>query len=135
MTEAVETLAQEQEAVAERPHDWRPPFMFAKRHGVLVSEQRGDRLHVLLSPSVDPGALLELRRFSRLPLELERIDAEQFDALLTTSYEQGSNEAMQMMEDLGDDLDLFQVAQALPETEDLLESEDDAPIIRLINAL
>jgi general secretion pathway protein E len=32
-------------------------------------------------------------------------------------------------------MDLFQVAQALPETEDLLESEDDAPIIRLINAL
>ncbi len=42
---------------------------------------------------------------------------------------------MQMMGDLGEDMDLMQVAQALPEPEDLLESEDDAPIIRLINAL
>jgi general secretion pathway protein E len=42
---------------------------------------------------------------------------------------------MQMMEGLGEELDLFQVAQQLSEPEDLLESKDDAPIIRLINAL
>jgi general secretion pathway protein E len=69
------------------------------------------------------------------PLKLRQVDQGRFDALLASTYEQGSNEAMQMMEGLGDDMDLFQVAQALPETEDLLESEDDAPIIRLINAL
>jgi len=39
------------------------------------------------------------------------------------------------MEGLGEELDLFQVAQQLSEPEDLLESDDDAPIIRLINAL
>jgi len=42
---------------------------------------------------------------------------------------------MERMGDLGDDLDLAHIAQELPEAEDLLESEDDAPIIRLINAL
>ncbi len=135
MTEATEVLAAEQNAAADVAQDWRPPFMFAKRHRVLVSERRGECLHVLLGPHADPQALIELRRFAGRPLDLEHIGEEQFDALLATSYEQGSNEAMQMMEDLGDDLDLFQVAQALPETEDLLESEDDAPIIRLINAL
>jgi general secretion pathway protein E len=42
---------------------------------------------------------------------------------------------MQMVEGLGEDTDLLQVAQELPEPSDLLESDDDAPIIRLINAV
>ena len=125
------------EAVPEpaQSRGWRPPFTFAKRHGILVSEQNEDHAVVMLGPQADPRALVEVRRFVGCPLRLERISKEQFDALLASSYEQRSNEAMQMMEDLGEDLDLFTVAQALPETEDLLESEDDAPIIRLINAL
>jgi len=39
------------------------------------------------------------------------------------------------MDDFGDDLDLAELADALPEPEDLLESTDDAPVIRLINAM
>jgi len=42
---------------------------------------------------------------------------------------------MQMVEGLGEDDDLFRAAQELPEPSDLLESDDDAPIIRLINAV
>ncbi|MCO6414383.1 MAG: type II secretion system ATPase GspE [Thiogranum sp.] len=126
-----------EEVAAEAPHarGWRPPFTFAKRHGILVSEHSEDQARVMLSPQADPLALIEVRRFVGCPLKIEEISKDQFDTLLASSYEQRSNEAMQMMEDLGEDLDLFTVAQALPETEDLLESEDDAPIIRLINAL
>jgi len=113
----------------------RPSFMFAKRHGLLVTEIGDSSAQVAMSPDADPMALLELRRFSGCHLQLKQISAEEFESLLASTYEQGSNEAMQMMEGISDDLDLFQVAQALPETEDLLESEDDAPIIRLINAL
>ena len=40
-----------------------------------------------------------------------------------------------MVEDMGDEMDLASLADQVPETEDLLEQEDDAPIIRLINAL
>merc|ERR1712169_62868 len=42
---------------------------------------------------------------------------------------------MEMVEGLGDDIDLASLADSVPETEDLLEQEGDAPIIRLINAL
>jgi len=129
------SVEQAPEAEATEVTDRRPPFMFAKRHRMLVSELGEDRADVVLTPAADPQALVELRRFVGRPLRLRQIDEEQFDALLATAYEQGSNEAMQMMEGLGDDMDLFQIAQALPETEDLLESKDDAPIIRLINAL
>ncbi len=42
---------------------------------------------------------------------------------------------MQTLGGLDEDTDLVHLAQELPEPSDLLESEDDAPIIRLINAL
>ncbi len=42
---------------------------------------------------------------------------------------------MQAMEGIDSEFDLAKIADELPVTEDLLESEDDAPIIRLINAI
>ena len=39
-----------------------------------------------------------------------------------------------MMEGVGEELDLAELAETL-EPEDLMEADDDAPIIRLINAL
>ncbi|MGB5539907.1 MAG: type II secretion system protein GspE, partial [Gammaproteobacteria bacterium] len=82
----------------------RPPFLFAKRNGVLVTGYADDRALVMHTANVAPSALIELRRLVGVPLKLQRIDQEQFDALLSNSYEQGSSEAMQMMGDIGDDL-------------------------------
>jgi general secretion pathway protein E len=113
----------------------RPTFLFAKRHGVLVTGEEEGKVLVLHTPGIHPSAIVELRRFMGKPLKLQEVDKDQFDNLLAMTYEQDSNEAMLMMGDLGDDMDLMQIAQHLPEPEDLLESEDDAPIIRLINAL
>jgi general secretion pathway protein E len=113
----------------------RPPFMFAKRQGVLVAGEEDGKVVVMHTAGIKPVAIVELRRLMGLPLKLTLVDQEQFDNLLAATYEQDSNEAMLMMGDLGDDADLMHIAQHLPEPEDLLESEDDAPIIRLINAL
>ena len=113
----------------------RPPFMFAKRHGVLVTGEEDGMVVVKHTADIDPVSVVELRRFMGRPLKLQVIEQEKFDSLLALTYEQDSNEAMLMMGDLGDNMDLMYVAQHLPEPEDLLESEDDAPIIRLINAL
>ncbi|MFX6349980.1 ATPase, T2SS/T4P/T4SS family, partial [Acinetobacter baumannii] len=38
-------------------------------------------------------------------------------------------------EGIGDQIDLEKLADLVPETEDLMDQEDDAPIIRLINAI
>ncbi|MGH8282141.1 MAG: GspE/PulE family protein, partial [Gammaproteobacteria bacterium] len=110
-------------------------FPFAKRHGVLVESIENGNAHLVHRADVTPEALLETRRVLGLPLTLRAVSTEEFGALLQQAYEEQSNYAMQMMEGLDEDVDLFSVAQALPEPEDLLESEDDAPIIRLINAL
>lgn len=113
----------------------RPSFLFAKRNGLLVTGYENGKAIVAHTKKVAPAALIELRRLLGKPVRLHQIDQQEFDTLLANNYEQGSSEAMQMMGDLGEDLDLMHVAQGLPEPEDLLESEDDAPIIRLINAL
>ena len=63
------------------------------------------------------------------------MDAATFERRLRERYESSTSEAMQSMERLDDSLDLSSVAESLAEPQDLLEAEDDAPIIRLINAL
>ena len=116
-------------------HDVNIPFAFARRHGVLVTGRDGSHITVLHRPGVTAQTLLELQRHFSLPIKLEEVDPQEFDHTLQRTYESQSNRTMQMIDGFDDDLDLASVAQALPEPEDLLDAEDDAPIIRLINAL
>jgi len=109
-------------------------YAFAKRHGVLPLEIDDGRIRVAYRSGISALSLVELRRCLEMPLSLNQVSAEAFDNLLQNAYESGTG-AARMMEDLGEALDLDQIAQQLPEPEDLLESADDAPIIRLINAL
>ena len=111
------------------------PFAFAKRHGVFSGAEDNDRIAVYCKRGVSSNVISEVRRFMGMPLSLNFIESEEFDSRLQENYEQGSNQSMEMMGDLDDELDLEQVVQELAEPEDLLESEDDAPIIKLINAL
>ncbi len=94
-----------------------------------------DRATVTHRPGISRRILAELRRVLKVPVTLLPVTDERFDEALTAVYEQQSNQAMEMAEGLGDDLDLSEVAQQLAEPGDLLDSDDDAPIIRLINAL
>ena len=110
------------------------PFSFAKRHGVLIRDFGDESADAVYRPGASPQSLAEVRRFAGVPLKLTRVSADDFDALLQESYEQGSYKAMTMVGGLNDEMDLSQVAQEL-EPSDLLESDDDAPIIRFINAV
>src|SRR5436190_2238047 len=109
-------------------------FAFAKRHGVLVNRVVDGVAECTYRDTASPQALAEVRRYLRRSLKLERVPDAQFDELLRHAYEAGSD-AMQAVEGLDDTTDLAHLAQDLPEQADLLESEDDAPIIRLINAV
>ncbi len=112
------------------------PFSYAKRNGVLVSSFDNHVAKVSCREGdVTPMTIAEVRRFVGQAISIDLIPHEEFDALLRQSYENGSSEAMQMMGDIGQDMDLSRAMQELPEPEDLLESEDDAPIIRLLNAM
>ncbi|MEZ5500012.1 MAG: type II secretion system ATPase GspE [Steroidobacteraceae bacterium] len=112
----------------------RVSFAFAKRHGVVVKKITDGVAECAYRSGATPAALSELRRVVRIPVKLEKLSAEDFDKLLQRAYEAGSD-AIEAASGLDDNNDLAHLALELPEQADLLESEDDAPVIRLINAL
>ncbi|WP_370291901.1 type II secretion system ATPase GspE [Thalassolituus sp.] len=112
----------------------RLPFSFARRFGVLV-DSRDDRITLFHREGLNASALMEVQRFLSRPYQLEVISDDEFERRLGLAYQSDSSEAMEMVEGLGDDMDLASLADSVPETEDLLEQEGDAPIKRLINAL
>tara|TARA_B100001094_G_C18195698_1_gene810696 strand:+ start:1120 stop:2727 length:1608 start_codon:yes stop_codon:yes gene_type:complete len=129
----------------------RLPFSFAKRHSLCLSHPllplpEGDThsertfddaqpLSLFYTEQTSLDQLLEVRRHFESQLPTVLLSNEDFDEILMLRYQQNSSEAQQMMEDIGNEMDLFSLAEELPKTEDLLDTEDDAPIIKLINAL
>lgn len=118
-------LSPEQELAAGRL-----PFAFAKRHGVLLAEE-----HFYVREGAAPAALLEAWRALGRSIAPTLLNSHDFEEQLVAAYQRDSSAARQLMEDIGADLDLNALAEELPQTEDLLDSDDDAPVIRLINAL
>ena len=112
-----------------------PGYGFSRRFGVLPGPVIDGQRVLYLRADADPMAVLEIRRRSAERLQLQTLADTDFDRRLRESHERSSNEAMTLVEGLGEEGDLLSVAEALAEPEDLLEAEDDAPIIRLINAL
>ena len=45
----------------------RPPFMFAKRHGVLVAGEEDGKVLVMHTARIEPVAIVELRRLMGRP--------------------------------------------------------------------
>jgi general secretion pathway protein E len=112
----------------------RLPFGFAKRFGVVV-EGGQEQLVLIHKEGISVDVIMEVQRFLAAPFRLEAVSKEEFERRLGLAYQSDSSETMEMVEGLGDEMDLASLADSVPETEDLLEQEGDAPIIRLINAL
>ncbi len=136
MADADNAILRYDERNDEEPVGGQISFGFARRHGVLVSDD-GDDEAVTIGHRADTPIhiLAELRRHLAKPVALEQLSDEVFDQRLREVYETQSGQAMQAMEEISEADDLASIADSMPEPEDLLESEDDAPIIRLINAL
>ncbi|BFN26408.1 type II secretion system protein E [Pseudomonas sp. SCT] len=118
----------------EQPAQRRLPFAFARRHGVILLE-RGSELRLGLREGAALTAVQEAQRVVGMRLPMQWLPQADFEQALGAAYQHDSSAAMLMVEGLGNDLDLASLADQIQETEDLLEQEDDAPIIRLINAI
>jgi general secretion pathway protein E len=110
------------------------PFTYAKQNGVLLDDAHNEAVIVHQG---QPGmqVLTELRRCLGGPFRLQGVSDSEFQRRLTMAYQRDNNEAVQMAEDIGADVDLSRLADDIPESGDLMDAEDDAPIIRLINAI
>jgi general secretion pathway protein E len=114
----------------------RVPYPFAKAHGALLLDVSPERALVCLREGARAQALAELRRVLGVPLEVESIQsAEAFDRRLAEAYTQANQSAAYVAGNLEQDMDLSRLVEQMPRVEDLLDSEHDAPIIRMINVL
>jgi general secretion pathway protein E len=110
-------------------------YGFAKRHGVLLLDWApGSPARVGLREDADPMALLEVRRALGAPIEIEPLPRSGFERRLGEAYaDMGLGDAQAEALDAHADLDAL--LDELPAAADLLEAQDDAPVIRLINGL
>lgn len=111
-------------------------YVFARDNRVLLAPfSEGDSaLKVQYCDDTPPTALLELRRVYALPLKLEHCATEALDEAIGRQYQE-QGQSIAAMGDISDEVDLDTLAGELPEAQELLDVQDDAPVIRLINAL
>lgn len=112
----------------------RLPFSFASRYKLVFDVVVDQPVLYFVAP-LPLDAVREAKRVLKSDFTLQGLDSEAFDSKLTQIYQRDSSETRQLMEDLGSDDDFFSLAEELPNNQDLLDSDDDAPIIKLINAM
>ena len=109
------------------------PYAYARAHNLLL-EDDGSRL-VLWAPETVPlPALSELLRLYDVDA-LEREAAATLGSRISAAYAGGESSAAMVIGEVESAVDLTRMMQDLPAVEDLLESANDAPIIRMLNAL
>ncbi|VVT02521.1 general secretory pathway component, cryptic [Sphingomonas sp. EC-HK361] len=104
------------------------PYIFARKFGVVLDGER-----VAMRDGADPKVLIEVRRFLERPFDVTFVEATAFDRLLSDAYAMDGQANALAAVGMGDELD--SLAGDLPTAEDLLDTADDAPAIRLINGV
>jgi general secretion pathway protein E len=109
------------------------PYGFARSHQLLLEDDAG-RLTLWHGPVPDSAACGEVLR--KYPVQtLQRTEAPLLAQRISAAYAEGESSAATVVSEVESDADLSRMMQELPAIEDLLETSDDAPIIRMLNAL
>jgi general secretion pathway protein E len=109
------------------------PYAYARAHTVLLDDE-GDRLVLWAPETVSLSALAEVLRLYDVDA-LEREPAETLVNRIAVAYAGSESSAATVIGEVESEADLSRMMQELPAIEDLLEASNDAPIIRMLNAL
>ena len=112
------------------------PYAFARTHQLLL-EDDGQGLTLWHAASPHPAAWSEVLRHlgaDSLP-QCHLLEARELAQRISSAYAHAESSAAVVASEVQEDADLTRMMQELPAVEDLLETADDAPIIRLLNAL
>ena len=111
------------------------PYLFAKKQGVVTAGLEPDgSTRVFHLPNTPLQVFAEIKRLLQSELTLQEVNSNEFQQQLTLVY-QSQSSILDATEGMEENLDLMQLAGQLQTGEDLLDNQDDAPIIRLLNAL
>lgn len=111
------------------------PFAFARKNRLVlerINEQEWLLYHLAATPM---AAIQEVSRLlaGKQGLRLALTDEADLEKRLQSRYANAASTSIEMMDDF--EMDLESMAAHAGEAEDLLDSSDDAPIIKLLNAI
>ena len=114
------------------------PINFAKQARLLALRREGDAADpsvvVAVADPLDTSTLDGVRLLLGARVQPLLVPSQSILDCINSVYDRAKNEAEQLVDDLeADNLDT--VAHELEEPQDLLDSSDEAPIIRLVNSL
>lgn len=120
----------------------RIPFAYARDHQVLLKRQTSndiagqekDVITLIHSPATDLSVLHEICRIVGSVKRVEKPSDEVMEAINST-YSQGDLDTSQVIDEVEETVDLSRLLQEMPVSMDLLEANDDAPVIRMINSI
>ena len=107
-------------------------FGFVKKHQTLAIFQDNGEGQVVHAPNPDPQILLEYERAYPQQMPFKEVSSEAFTQLVTEHFEQSMAATTKIAKEIEGNLDFNDIVDDLSTTEDLLESQDDAPIIKLL---
>jgi general secretion pathway protein E len=116
------------------------PYAFARSQQALLEDNSG-ALTLWVSHATSRPCISEImRKHALAPVNthsfaIENIAKEDLIQRISVAYSQGESNAAAVVSEVQGDADLSRIMQELPAIEDLLENQDDAPIIRMLNAL
>lgn len=111
------------------------PYVFAKKQGIIaISKPEDTCIYLYHLAETSLKAISEAKRYLQQAVRLEKVDSNTFQQEMTRLY-QANTSAQDVAVNMDEHLELAELHNQLSKVEDLLEQQDDAPIIRLINAL
>jgi general secretion pathway protein E len=109
------------------------PINFAKQARLLPLRMDGGHVVAAVADPLDTGAMDSVRMLLGVSVSPLLVPTQSILDCINSVYDRAKNEAEQLVGDMAGDLDT--VAHELEEPQDLLDSSDEAPIIRLVNSL
>jgi general secretion pathway protein E len=103
------------------------PISYAKAHKVLVTGENDEQVCIACADPFDTAAIDDVRALFGKPVEAVVSSVETIVDAINRVYERN--------EGPGDDLETDKDTSAEDELQDILDSDDEAPIIRWVNAL
>ena len=105
-------------------------YGYAREHGIVMADEQ-----IYIRENTPLSAVLEMQRMIHRPFAPVTLSVEAFDEMLSRIWQQSSGMSQQIMEDMDADIDLMALTEEIPDNEDLLENDENSPVIRLINAI
>lgn len=109
-------------------------YKYCKENQILLEK---DQNHLLIKCTDDTKVpvISYLQKHFKMPINLSKISQHEFNRALAESFSNNASASKDLIENIDESIDLDSLISNLPKTEDLLDDSNDAPVIRLINAI